>query len=325
VSGTEHLRPEYAEARVALPKRYDFDETLRFVRLGPGDPTCRRGHGWLVKAARSAHGPVTVSLVRPAGAPLHVVARAWGPGAQWTIARVEGLLGLRDTPGAFAPSGPLAEPARRYSGTHLCRSPWPWEAVYAAVLQQRVRFPDALAAHRRLTRWCDERAPAPVGADGTSPPPHVADLLLPPSPERLAEVPPDLWRRAGIESRRVAVLRGAARNRRRLHQLCDETNDRARTCLQSLPGCGPWTVATIMGRYFGDPDAVPVGDVHLPHIVCWALAGLPRGDDGRMLQLLEPFRPHRFRVIRLLWAEGIEAPRHGRYGAAWDRRRARAM
>jgi hypothetical protein len=30
-----------------------------------------------------------------------------------------------------------------------------------------------------------------------------------------------------------------------------------------------------------------------------------------MLELLEPYRGHRFRVIRLLWMNGVQAPRRG--------------
>jgi 3-methyladenine DNA glycosylase/8-oxoguanine DNA glycosylase len=61
----------------------------------------------------------------------------------------------------------------------------------------------------------------------------------------------------------------------------------------------------------GDPDAVPVGDYHLPSMVAWSLAGEPRADDARMLELLEPYRGHRGRVIRLLVAGGSAAPRRG--------------
>ena len=32
-------------------------------------------------------------------------------------------------------------------------------------------------------------------------------------------------------------------------------------------------------------------------------------DDAAMLEHLEPFRPHRFRVVRLLQASGLKAPR----------------
>ena len=61
----------------------------------------------------------------------------------------------------------------------------------------------------------------------------------------------------------------------------------------------------------GDADAVSVGDYHLPNLVAWALAGEPRADDARMLELLEPFRGQRGRVIRLVAAGGGGAPRRG--------------
>jgi hypothetical protein len=54
----------------------------------------------------------------------------------------------------------------------------------------------------------------------------------------------------------------------------------------------------------GDGDAVFVGDLHLPHLVTSALAGERRGSDERMLELLEPYRGHRARVVRLLLAGG---------------------
>ena len=61
----------------------------------------------------------------------------------------------------------------------------------------------------------------------------------------------------------------------------------------------------------GDADAVSVGDYHLPHLVAWALAGEPRADDARMLELLEPFRGQRGRVIRLVVAGHAGPPRRG--------------
>jgi len=74
---------------------------------------------------------------------------------------------------------------------------------------------------------------------------------------------------------------------------------------------GPWSANEISMVALGDPDAVSVGDYHLPNMVCNALAGEPRGDDTRMLALLEPYRGHRGRVIRLLTASGVRAPRFG--------------
>jgi 3-methyladenine DNA glycosylase/8-oxoguanine DNA glycosylase len=90
--------------------------------------------------------------------------------------------------------------------------------------------------------------------------------------------------------------------------------------LRAYPGIGPWTAAEVTLRALGDPDAVSVGDFHLPNVVAFALAGEPRGDDARMLELLEPWRGHRARVVRLLEAGGIEAPKYGPRYAAPDRR-----
>ena len=67
----------------------------------------------------------------------------------------------------------------------------------------------------------------------------------------------------------------------------------------------------VRGPVFGDDDAVPVGDYHFPHTVSWNLAGEPRGDDARMLELLEPYRPQRGRVLRLLGLAGKRAPAFG--------------
>ena len=62
---------------------------------------------------------------------------------------------------------------------------------------------------------------------------------------------------------------------------------------------------------FGDPDAVSIGDYHVPNTVAWALAGEPRAGDERMLELLEPYRGQRGRVQRLLEVGRITAPRYG--------------
>ena len=81
--------------------------------------------------------------------------------------------------------------------------------------------------------------------------------------------------------------------------------------LRAIPGIGAWTAAEVRRVALGDPDAVSVGDYHLPNLVSWALAGEPRGDDERMLELLEPYRGQRGRVQRLLELSGMRAPRYG--------------
>jgi 3-methyladenine DNA glycosylase/8-oxoguanine DNA glycosylase len=85
----------------------------------------------------------------------------------------------------------------------------------------------------------------------------------------------------------------------------------ARERLESLPGVGPWSSAEVTAVSHGDPDAVPLGDYHIPNVVAHALGGSVRGDDERMLELLAPYAGQRGRVIRLLMAGGAGAPRFG--------------
>ena len=59
-----------------------------------------------------------------------------------------------------------------------------------------------------------------------------------------------------------------------------------------------------MQQALGDPDAVSVGDFHMPHAVAWFLAGEPRATDERMLDLLEPYRGQRARAMRLITYSG---------------------
>jgi 3-methyladenine DNA glycosylase/8-oxoguanine DNA glycosylase len=81
--------------------------------------------------------------------------------------------------------------------------------------------------------------------------------------------------------------------------------------LREILGIGPWTAAEACRIAFGDPDAVSLGDAHLPDLVAWALAREPRGDDARMLELLAPYPGQRGRVVRLLEVSRIAIPRFG--------------
>ena len=61
----------------------------------------------------------------------------------------------------------------------------------------------------------------------------------------------------------------------------------------------------------GDPDAVTVGDFHFPNVVAWALANEPRATDARMLELLEPYRGQRGRVLSAIVSTARGAPAFG--------------
>jgi 3-methyladenine DNA glycosylase/8-oxoguanine DNA glycosylase len=78
-----------------------------------------------------------------------------------------------------------------------------------------------------------------------------------------------------------------------------------------LRGVGDWTVGSVLGPAVGDPDAVAVGDFHLKNLIAYNLAGEPRGTDDRMLELLEPYRGQRGRVIRHIARSGTPIPKFG--------------
>ncbi len=158
-------------------------------------------------------------------------------------------------------------------------------------LEQRVTTRDAWRSWRLLVRTLSEPAPGPF-----------AGLWAPPAPERIAHTPYEVFHRFGIERRRADVMRRLALVARRLEETLSLSLETAYNRFRAVTGVGPWTAARIGLIALGDPDAVAVGDLHLPHLVSRLLAGEHRGSDERMLQLLEPFRGHRGRVIRLLLA-----------------------
>jgi 3-methyladenine DNA glycosylase/8-oxoguanine DNA glycosylase len=157
---------------------------------------------------------------------------------------------------------------------------------------------------RLLRHFTTEPAPGPASGPAPSRP-----LRLPPDPVAVAASPYWLFHPFGIEQKRADALRRTAARAGTLERSADAADATVR--LTSLPGIGPWTAAEVVRVAFGDPDAVSVGDYHLKHIVAYALAGEPRADDARMLELLEPFAGHRGRVCQLLTAAGISAPRYG--------------
>ena len=123
-------------------------------------------------------------------------------------------------------------------------------------------------------------------------------------PATLAALPYYAFHPLGVEQRRADTIRRATARAAWLEAIVDLPIEEAYARLTALPGIGPWTAAEVAVRALGDPDAVSVGDFHLPNLVAFALAGEPRGDDARMLELLEPWRGERARVIRLLELSG---------------------
>jgi 3-methyladenine DNA glycosylase/8-oxoguanine DNA glycosylase len=184
-------------------------------------------------------------------------------------------------------------------GLRITRTGAVFEAMVPTILAQKVVGKESARSYRALVQAWGEPAPGPTG------------LRLPPSAESLATRPYHDFHPFGIEMRRAGAIRMAASSVRRMEQALDLGAEEARRLLSAFPGVGPWSAAEVAIVALGDADAVSVGDYHLPHTVSWALTGRPRGSDQRMLELLEPYHGHRGRVLRLLEAAGIAAPRSG--------------
>ena len=290
------------ERSIELEGPLDRVLTLRPLYRGRADPTMRLGPRTAVRATRTAAGPATLELRQVA--PDRVAAAAWGPGAEAALQAAPRLLGLDDRAAGFEPDRHpvVAQLARRLRGLRIGRSEAVFEALLPAILEQKVTGGEAFRSYRGLILRFGEPAPGPHGARG---------LRLQPAPETLAGLPYYGFHPYGVEARRAGVIRRLARDARRLEALLNSPSDAAARRLEAYPGIGPWTTAEVTLRAFGDPDAVSVGDFHLPNLVAYALAGEPRADDARMLELLEPWRGHRARVIRLLESSGLGAPRFG--------------
>jgi len=292
ISGAE---PELQEL-VELPAPLELAATLWPLAHGTGDPTIRFAADGVWRAMRLPDGAATLQL-RQLG-PATLRARAWGPGAAAAMAMITELVGGLDDPAALVPQHRvLRETVRRHPGLRLPRTRRLLDALVPAILEQKVTGVEARQAFRSLIYRHGERAPGP------------ARLWLQPAPSVLAELPYFQLHPLGVERRRADLVREAAQKARRIEGA--PTAEEAERVLRAIPGIGPWTAAEVLRVAWGAPDAVSIGDFHIPNLVAWALAGEARADDARMLELLEPYWGQRGRVQRLLEASGVRIPRFG--------------
>jgi 3-methyladenine DNA glycosylase/8-oxoguanine DNA glycosylase len=247
--------------------------------------------GWWFPA-RTPDGPGTLRLTRTRE---HVEGQAWGEGAQWLLERLGALAGLDDDPDRFSTDHPVVgELHRRHPGWRFGRTGLPFDALVHAICGQKVTGEQATRALRGLRERFGDLAPGP------------RRLRLPPDPDRMAAAPYWAYHELHLEQRRAQVLRRVATMAGQIDALAVLDTAVAGERLSAIPGIGPWSIAKTLSFSHGDPDQVEVGDFHLKHMVVHHLTGRPRGTDEEMLELLEPFRPHRGRVTRLLHSLGHE-------------------
>ena len=282
--------------RIELRAPIHLGTTLGPLVHGRGDRTTRLAadEAWL--AFRTPDGPASLRVALDGASAVRFT--AWGDGAEHALATAPALIGEEDAPEQLTARHPILRRLQRTNpGLRLPHSRRVLHALLPTIIEQKVTGTEAFRAYAALLRGYGEPAPGP------------ADLLLPPAPATLAALPYHAFHPLGVERRRAEVIRRAAGRAAWLEAAPDAAEATHR--LRSLPGIGPWTAAEVVRTAFGDPDAVSIGDYHVPNMVAWALAGEPRADDARMLELLEPYRGQRGRVQRLLEVGRIVAPRYG--------------
>lgn len=287
-----------------FPGASGFGRTLAPLRRGPGDPCFRlSGDGTIWRTSLQPSGPVTARISRAASnAPGAAHCVAWGSGADEFVETLPALLGAEDDASDFEPRDPaIAAAHRRLPNLRIGRTGRVLEALLPAIIEQRVPGADAFRSWRLLVTKYGTPAPGPA----------PEGMRVPPEPEVWRNIPSWEFHRANVDPQRARTVVACARRAGSLERLTERPSAQAREALTSLPGVGQWTAAETAQRAFGDADAVSVGDYHVPKMIGWTLLGRPV-DDAAMLELLEPMRPHRHRVVRLLEASGLAyEPRRG--------------
>ncbi len=271
-------------------------------RRGPADPTFRMdADGTVWRGLRTPEGLVTLCIEsRPADG--EVSATAWGSGRTWALDQLPAMLGAEDDPSGFVPHHPvIAEAHRRHPHWRVARSGLVMESLVPAGLEQKVTGQEAYAGFRNLVYRFGEPAPGPG---------LQRDLWVQPSPERLRMVPSWEWLRLPVDPARSRTVVRAAEVATSLERTAGLSGDEVDRRLRSLPGIGVWTSAEVRFRAHGDADAFSFDDYHIPRDVAWALTGQELDDDA-LAELLEPYRPHRHRVQRLVELCRLGRPRRG--------------
>ncbi len=281
--------------RLRLDRPLDLRLTLASTRMGRGDPCTLLRSTHAVRATRTPDGPATM-LLEVAGDELH--AGAWGAGGAWALEQLPRLVGESDVDGLETDHPLVKDLQRRMPGLRIGATQRVLEALLIGVCGQKASRFEAKRAHRQLMESFGEPAPGPA----------QFGLLVPPHPRTLAAAGYQEFNTIGLERARADIIRRAAARVASVESVVDDPLDAADQRLRSVAGVTLWTAAVVRDAALGDPDAVPVGDLELKHLVAWVFTGERRGSDAQMLELLEPFRGQRGRVVRLLRASGLGPP-----------------
>ncbi len=302
------MDPEHSR-RIVPDRPVDLRRSLAHLRRGPGDPAHHHLGDSIWRTSLMPTGAATVRLRQDDRSRFDAL--AWGPGAAELLEQLDRWFvdPPFEPPAACHPH--VADAHRRFPALRTPATGRLMEALVPAIIEQKVLGVDAFAAWRRLLTRFGSPAPGPT----------PVPMRVVPSAEQWAQIASWDWHLAGVDPQRYRTVQAAARIGERLDELATSapTADVHRA-LRSVPGIGAWTAAEVGIRALGDTDAASWGDYHLADLVGTGLTGA-RVPDTEVPALLEPYRPHRGHVVRLLQMSPLIRPeRRGPRNARVDHR-----
>lgn len=253
------------EVRVDVRPRSAFG--LR--RAGTPDGLLRLRSGALQRLVHVGEDPVLVGAVQPTSDRVR-----FGAGARSEAAALEAIGRMRfacgvdddltDFHAAFRDDPVIGRMLRAKPGWRPARRPSPWEALVAAICEQRIEFDRATEIQRRLIAALGRRCPQ-TGMRDVPAPAAVAQI----APARLQS-----FELAG--SRCLALRRAAAEVAAGRVDLRAPDHEAGWRRLQAIPGIGPWTIEMLAFLGQGRNDQLAAGDLGYLKLVGRLTTGNPR-------------------------------------------------
>ena len=126
-----------------------------------------------------------------------------------------------------------------------------------------------------------------------------------PAPAALLQVEPERLREAGLSGRKVEYVRDLAAQvlsgELELDSFDRMTDEEVAAEITAVRGFGEWSAQVFLMFHLERPDVLPVGDLGIRRAVQveYALDELPERDQ--LLEIAEPWRPHRTLASVYLW------------------------
>jgi DNA-3-methyladenine glycosylase II len=175
--------------------------------------------------------------------------------------------------------GPLDEEERRRG-----RPREAYGALVRSIVGQQLSTKAARSIYERLTALFDGRTPTPAE-------------LLAADPEKVRSV--------GLSRPKVTYLRSLAEHvesgELELDRLTELPDEEVSEQLTAVKGLGQWTADMFLIFHLRRPDILPVGDLGIRRAVerAYDLPEIP--DAAQVLEVGEPWRPHRSLASLYLW------------------------